>query len=1589
MRLCRSALGFLLFIAATCGVMAQWRISYIIPDIGAPGMGTVVEILAPFNLTGNFGTDGTYLNNPGDKVRVECARPADAARLIFGPVNVSWSGRLIATVAFVHPDVKPNDHDWTKLRSEFRVPIRVVVNNFASVVDTFYIVKPWPLGNVSSNPERILGQGALGRRSRRGAMIVDSLLLAASATYQVSTNDCDPATGGNQGYLPFVLLSSGRIGAPRVGDSIATEITVSGAGVRGGPGGGGGAGAYANLNFNGQSGTDGGDGYTGGGPGGYNLTRQKKKPGVGSGGELPALSSNTYGSPSLNGTLGGESTVSYENAGGGTGHPFGSSGIGCVERTGCLPVGGAGGGSGSQEGRRGGAGGYASAGETEATFNNGGGLVGNVNLVPLAGGSGGAGGNPDATRPIAASGGGGGGAISIHAGELSNIRITARGGVPTRQDLQGGCGSGGGVIAGARAIDNVIQTISAGVEGGLDATGTGAARHLTGGAGRLRIDGPLRGPTAGWIGVSMDLTTISRGQVTLAGTKNSDGVHVWLRTSGGTWKQVVDPNQVFVPNDRWRYAESWAGQDSIVFAVAAASVPRPSAAAFTQQPELVFSQSAWNVIRRAEAPRLESDTLVNLGQRRCPGDALTDTIIVRNPGPDTIRLTSSQIGPLAGFSLIRQPSVPAVLAPEQTAEYVVEYAPVQGQIGLQSTTLRVGFNDTLSRTIRLVADATPATVTYFWRGLQRDTLDIGRVCIGRPIVEPLTIRKIGKAALTITSFTTASPAVMSVNGSTAPIQLRDSISFAQITLTFAAKRTGTQVVPVLVRFLECTDVDTIYVRHTGVESQVTVVGNGQFGDVRVGDRREAIFELRNTGSSELDLRTQPTIAPPFSIVSIAPPIPTKLLPGESLIVIVAFAPISVARSTATLRFTADSSALACAGSVDLLLAGSGVISDVSLSSNSLTYPPTAPCDSVRQSVTVTNRGKTGFKLICPPVINGVNASSFRWSSGPLKDTMLGPGESITFGITFLGALGPDGVKTASFSVRTDDQTIGIITVSLNARRASVALSGPRIVDLGSIRVGTSTSASIQYTNASSLTLRVVSSAVTGPNRIGVNPTQFTLDPGQSRGLTFTYVCRAEENVEDTVLLALDQPCADTIAIIVRARGGSEQISSSQKINFGLKTECAKGLDSVAYINTGSLPVELVSVVGLSGPDAAAFRVVNPASVTAQVLQPGQQRVLYVEFDPSSATDGIKVAYVTIRAKINDTLVNVICELKGERRTSLFITPSSMTFGQVSVTATSSQSLIFSNTGAEPLVISDISLLGGPSSGFRVRSNPAPPMTIPVGGVFEIIVDFVPKQQQTYIDGVLMKLDKPCRDTRLLTLSGSGLVIVDVAASLPKIVESPASRNVRIPITAVVSGEATRMDSASFTFGIRYISSMFALREANGATIRRHEVIGGFAEVELDVPPRSVESGGSTIVELQGDMTIGPVDSTVIAFTSSRITAPNVTARLTTSDGSLVATVCEAGGKRLITSAGRLRLAAQPNPMMNDGVVLTETYERGRHTLTLISIDGTSIVLASWDHDPLQPVTEHSLPTDRIGSGSYQLILETPSRRRVLPLTVIR
>ncbi|HYF03019.1 MAG TPA: hypothetical protein VEC36_06565, partial [Patescibacteria group bacterium] len=446
--------------------LAQPRISYILPDIGTPDMNTYVEIIGPGSLAdrGNFGGNGLFRNPPNDPVRLECVNAADNSKITFGPLIVSWDGRMVSTQIFVNPWVRPNDWDWERLTPEFRIPIRIVVNGQPSNIDTFYIVQPFPFGDRRTLNESVLGTGSLGKRSRRGAMIVDSMVLG-QREYAVSN-------AGVQGFLPFVLLSKGKIeGSGISGISVNGENNGGIRAGNGGPGGGGGGGAFCDV-VGTSGGQFGGNGFTGGGGGGTNTPNSRREGGNGTG----TNGSNATGGASLNGIPGG-ATPAHESAGGGTGHPFGSSGQGCSDGANCDPPGGYGGGSGYRQNQRGGGGGYGTEGQP--TNSRGGKIHGNSPVVPIAGGSGGASGNPQGLAVCSGGGGGGGGAIQIFGKSLSGISLSANGGNggSASNNRDGGSGSGGYI--GAQAKLSLLNIV---------ASANGGTGVNPGGAGRIRRD---------------------------------------------------------------------------------------------------------------------------------------------------------------------------------------------------------------------------------------------------------------------------------------------------------------------------------------------------------------------------------------------------------------------------------------------------------------------------------------------------------------------------------------------------------------------------------------------------------------------------------------------------------------------------------------------------------------------------------------------------------------------------------------------------------------------------------------------------------------------------------------------------------------------------------------------------------------------------------------------------------------------------------------------------------------------------------------------------------------------------------------------
>lgn len=682
---------FLLLLPIT--LLAQPEISYITPDIGARGMSLYIEMIGPHDKDGNFGSDGVYVNGTDiyngstDNITIETVDPDDSNKVTFGPVMISWNGKMVSTYIYINPQINlPNTSDWETLADEFIIEIRVNLNGSTSNSEKFYILRPFSFdaNTLANNTE--FGTLPLGKRSPRGAMLFDKLELA-NQNYTVSTQDCDPNTPGNQGFLPVTFIVEDYITG--IGN---TTIDVSGldgtsynrAGD-GGPGGGGGGGRFCDLDVvsqSGERGDNGGDGFTGGGRGGWNDNRSDGIPfSVGDGfkdwGEGTSLGPNGEIGFSLNGVSRAFDS-GYEAAGGGTGHPFGLSGVGVFNGNTGDPdkFGGYGGGTGASQDKPGGGGGFGTNGSH--VDNRFGRIHGNAFGVPLAGGSGGAGGNPQASfGACAGNGGGGGGAIAIYVPEIDGITIISNGGNGENgyENSEGGGGSGG-LVGIYSKLPISIQGIT--VNGGV----SGNDELAKGGLGYARLDFPsgtisnLPPSNITSNGITTDTSRFVRKSFNLTGSNNTnfEPFDIFIRSRSTNWQLIKTVNSQ-TPN--WVEQIDLPGNEDLYYLAMIQKIPdtQRNLEQYVYDPPAIMSHAATNILVIERVPKIVSDSVLIIDSLNCKGSTFTFFFPIWNEGDGDLDIRFDRANfadGTKGFELI-SPTNSQRIAPGDTVWVEVRY----------------------------------------------------------------------------------------------------------------------------------------------------------------------------------------------------------------------------------------------------------------------------------------------------------------------------------------------------------------------------------------------------------------------------------------------------------------------------------------------------------------------------------------------------------------------------------------------------------------------------------------------------------------------------------------------------------------------------------------------------------------------------------------------------------------------------------------------------------------------------------------------------------------------------------------------------
>lgn len=1541
---------------------AQPTISYIIPDIGTPGMNTYVEVIGPQNKSGNFGGTNDVIGN--GQVSVQTVNPADTNRVMISPPIVSWQGRMIGCQIFVRDDAALGP-----------VPIRVVVNGVQSNADTFFIVAPQTIGNQNGGGQ--LGSGTLGRRSKRGAMIVDSLILT-NGIYTISTGDTDPQTGGGQGYLPCVILSKGPVLVGFNG-----EIVVDAIGKHGGPGGGGSGGYGATRPAQpplipavpGELDVPLGNGFSGGvssvpvvpSPGGF---------GIGTG----------PNSASLNGVRANTSFSTTRLYSGGPGHPFDSDGrsggSAAVSTNPFAPFGiyfGGGGNAGP------------GTGITAPSFLSvNGQVIGNAAIVPLHGGAGGSsGGSNDSV------GGGGGGGIAIYSQSgLSIASITANGGngrdgFDCGSVLQG-CGdpsaggAGGCIILGARGIVSSGTAHTRGGRGGkAAAVALPGSTAGDGGPGRFRYDGINAGAafttTTGGSssrGISFNpISTTPTPSFFLSGSANTgDTVLIYYRTNRRPWNSTA-PLKVVTTGVLWAQQITLQPGDSTVYLFGlrrSLASELATSTPYQQVPAGILSQVAAAIVKFQPAPLIQA-TLRTGGDSLICDSVLYDTITIHNRGAAPLRIDpQTRITATNGVIAQLILSLAVILQPLDSVRAVVR---VQGNgaTGRVGYTLSIISNDPdPSRSpMKMLIEHFIFPMKYQMSPL----LDFGDVRIGLPKDSLLNMRNTGGVDIQATNFTPLATPFSALWDPASPVTIMPPAGYA-FRFRFAPRDTGLFVATLRLRLQPC-GVDTaITLRGYGRSGIITTATDWAFDQATCADTATQRYLVKNTGNDTLTLQQPIVTGAGFALVQPAAGMwPIALAPKDSIFIYLHANLNGAASISGSVVFQTDDllpgknphSVSLTAARDNVKLLGDSIIN----------FGKVCVGSSAARNARLVNGGTRTVATLESGVFAGTTAafvisnSAFpRTLSASAQDSVL-----VQFSPTRTGPF----VDTLAIFYRPCNQFRNIVVIGEGiANSGEYSVQG---VDFGDVPLTQPAQRTVVIRNTATTPGQdlVIDRLSSDPRVRILSPTippALRIAPNDSVVVTIEFAPTAPDTLKNAYLTAtIASPCASTILLPIFGQGvGEGLLLSKSVIGYPPTLRCQNSTDTLVIWNRTGAAVQL-GTISLVPSSATAFLTVQQLVGNNTVL-PQDSALFAITFTPTDPPDGPRSA--TLQFTTTDPQRPLLqVPIVGERATQQLTFPL-INFFNTPVSTSASVRQLLQNSGTASV---EIRSLTAPPPFRVVATRPGLPITLKVGESVEVELEFSAAEAGTFNDSIRVVGTFPCGETPAFPISGRGVAQLDLSGYWEDISAAPG-QEVLLPLRVDRDLTPAAITGYSITLGFNR-----TLLRPTGI-ILDGTLSQGWTTIISKMEPGVVEftAGGATPLRGSGIVayvaaraTLGDSASTLIASPSSAQLTGLSTALSIAPGLFRLRDVCEEGGVRLVRSTGGfgIKLVA-PQPATGETEVTIGTVEDGSVLVRLLDARGSvveTLVKESLPHG------EHRLRLSAgwITAGVYFLELRTPTQ----------
>jgi hypothetical protein len=321
---------------------------------------------------------------------------------------------------------------------------------------------------------------------------------------------------------------------------------------------------------------------------------------------------------------------------------------------------------------------------------------------------------------------------------------------------------------------------------------------------------------------------------------------------------------------------------------------------------------------------------------------------------------------------------------------------------------------------------------------------------------------------------------------------------------------------------------------------------------------------------------------------------------------------------------------------------------------------------------------------------------------------------------------------------------------------------PSSLSFGSVTMNTtSTAARVVVTNNSWQGITIQQVFCNVPEFIVVTPAlPISLGPHGSTSFQVTFRPKAALAYSGSIVVNAGRKWGDAGTIYVSGTGTSPAAppsksyllsSSASSLSFGNTLVGSSASQAITLTNTGTASVN-ISQVAAAG---VGFKVTGfPGGVT---LAAGQSLPLTVSFAPAAA--GAATGTISVASTATNSPATISLSGTGIQP-QISVIPSSVSFGNVTVGVTNTQTLTIRNSGTATLNVAQASLAG---TGFT-SSGLALPLSLPPGSSSAFTIGFAPASASNFSGSITFISNTP-NSPLVVPLGGTGTsTILQLSAS---------------------------------------------------------------------------------------------------------------------------------------------------------------------------------------------------------------------------------